>query len=71
MGCIHDEANTMFHTERPHRLPVHRSSDTLAVVKRHILLPRLRTVVIAIAALLQHLHGLPAFRRSSEYQYHR
>ena len=70
MGSIHYQTDGVLLTERPHCLAIKRTIHALSVVQRDVLLTRLGAVVKDLAALLQHLHSLAAFRRTSENQYH-
>ena len=52
-------------------LPLTCSIDATAVLQADVLFPCLRAIPVAVASLFKHFHGLTAFRRSSENQYHK
>ena len=68
VGGIDKETHVMLATECHHLRHVHRAADGHAVVERNILFARLRAVVERLTGLLQHLHGLAALCRASEYE---
>ena len=70
MGCIYDEPDVVFTTERPHRLSIEGPVYPLPMMQGDVLFPCLRTVEVRRAPLFQHFHSLAPFSRSSEYQYH-
>ena len=70
VGGIDDEADAMPADEGSHCLCIHRPVNARAVMKRQQLLTRLRTVIIGVASLFEHLSRLAPFRRSTKYEYH-
>ena len=70
MGCIDDQTDIMFTTERQHPLCIERSVYPLPMMQGDVLLTRLRAVIIGVTPLFQHFYSLSALCRSSEYQYH-
>ena len=44
MGCIHDESDVVLPDEGLHRLRIHRSVDTGAMLQRQVLFTCLRTI---------------------------
>ena len=70
MGCIYDNADALFTTERLHRLSIECPIYPLPMMQGDVLLTCLRAVIIGITTLFQHFHSLAALSRSSEYQYH-
>ena len=70
MCGINDKADVVLTATSYHFGHLHASRQMNAVNKFYLLPVAPSRIIIRCASLFQHLHGLAAFRRSSENQYH-